>query len=492
MAGIVKNLVLYVSLCCVVGLSCPTAAAAQEDFNRNLALCVGINGYTRMGQLRYCAQDAYAILERLEDSGNFRRVKLLSDIDENGNAAPVTMLPTANNILATLRQLSSLVPESGSLLFFFSGHGVERDGTNYLVPVDGDETSGISVDEIKQIMTKSRAGNKLIILDACRSGLGAKGLAGVRGSLEEDNLAILVSCGADQFSYEVEQSQRSLFTLVLEEALTGKADADEDGAITGGELHRYLDRGMGDFCLDNDILVTQVPEINAAGRDAAFLTLNPEFRAKKERERVEELARKQKEAQEALRLEREQAEFRRIQQEREIREEVERKLAETRRREEEEARIRHEQESRREDSLYASATDKYGCEAYLSVYPNGRYSSEVRTRLQQLSFDVTGRWFIGLYGSRNNLEVSYDVMITNENGRYVWRPISSSFRTHGGFRASPSNYLDTDYLQGCWYQNGIVHIYFSDESEVCDFHPVGNGYEHRHQGSAGKMVIRKK
>jgi hypothetical protein len=109
---------------------------------------------------------------------------------------------------------------------------------------------------------------------------------------------------------------------------------------------------------------------------------------------------------------------------------------------------------------------------------------------RNVGFDVTGGWTVELYGGRNNLEVSYDVVISFENGRYIWRPVASTFRAYG-YHLEPSEYLTPEVLQGCWHRNGSVIIHFNGDSHACDFNPVGTYFEHYHPGADGKMVFRR-
>lgn len=80
-------------------------------------------------------------------------------------------------------------------LFFFAGHGMQIDGSNYLLAIDTDmededdaKFSSLALDKVVSAMAKSKAMTKIIILDACRSNpwerkwqraAGARGLASV-------------------------------------------------------------------------------------------------------------------------------------------------------------------------------------------------------------------------------------------------------------------------------------------------------------------------
>ncbi|MGE0884359.1 MAG: caspase family protein [Blastocatellales bacterium] len=60
-------------------------------------------------------------------------------------------------------------------LFFFAGHGIQIDGSNYLIPVDADisseaeaEDQGVNLDLVLEQMKRPREGMNIVILDACR------------------------------------------------------------------------------------------------------------------------------------------------------------------------------------------------------------------------------------------------------------------------------------------------------------------------------------
>jgi uncharacterized caspase-like protein len=72
-------------------------------------------------------------------------------------------------------------------LFYYSGHGIQKDGKNYMLPIGINnsnefEKNAVSLDEVIRIMNKEERASdvNIIILDACRSkgkGGGGKGLA---------------------------------------------------------------------------------------------------------------------------------------------------------------------------------------------------------------------------------------------------------------------------------------------------------------------------
>lgn len=63
-----------------------------------------------------------------------------------------------------------------TMVFYYAGHAIQRENTNYMIPIDADskmttqELLGkcIRVDEITDLLNPHNKGNKIIILDACR------------------------------------------------------------------------------------------------------------------------------------------------------------------------------------------------------------------------------------------------------------------------------------------------------------------------------------
>jgi len=102
---------------------------------------------------------------------------------------------SAKKMEKRLKDFRELLTTHDVGLFFFAGHGMQIDGTNYLLAIDTDmesETdakhSSLSLDKVVDVMAKSQAATKIIILDACRNNpwerkwhraAGVRGLASV-------------------------------------------------------------------------------------------------------------------------------------------------------------------------------------------------------------------------------------------------------------------------------------------------------------------------
>ncbi len=77
---------------------------------------------------------------------------------------------------ATLRELRARIKPGDEVLFFYAGHGLQVKGTNYLPAVDADIQSeddvpqqSINVTSLLELLEESKAGIRLVFLDACRN-----------------------------------------------------------------------------------------------------------------------------------------------------------------------------------------------------------------------------------------------------------------------------------------------------------------------------------
>ena len=100
------------------------------------------------------------------------------------------------------------------------------------------------------ILREIKALKQVLVIDACHSG-GATELLATRGGGEEKALAqlsrsagvhVLASAGSEQYAGEFASLGHGIFTYLLLEGLSGKADgAPKDGKVTVYEIKSYLD-----------------------------------------------------------------------------------------------------------------------------------------------------------------------------------------------------------------------------------------------------------
>ncbi|MDC7994556.1 caspase family protein [Altibacter sp. HG106] len=163
-------------------------------------------------------------------------------------------------ILDQLTEIASAANPQDIFVFYYAGHGViasEGDQQFYLVPSDvtqlyGNDGAlaqkGISAEELTLIASGIPAQKQLYILDACQSA-GALTSLTARGAAEEKAIAQLArstgthwltASGSQQFATEFDELGHGVFTYVLLEALSGKADSG-DKRITVNELKAYIE-----------------------------------------------------------------------------------------------------------------------------------------------------------------------------------------------------------------------------------------------------------
>ncbi|MFT4116588.1 caspase family protein [Bradyrhizobium sp.] len=145
----------WVTLFFSIWLMCGSAHA-----ERRVALVIGNSAYKNVAKLTNPANDAALVGGMLKNAG-FDWVDIKTDLK-------------ASEMRKALRDFGGRAREADVAVIYYAGHGIELDGTNYLIPTDAtletdsdvlDETVALdralfAVEPAKQL--------RLIILDACR------------------------------------------------------------------------------------------------------------------------------------------------------------------------------------------------------------------------------------------------------------------------------------------------------------------------------------
>lgn len=201
------------------------------------ALIVGINYYEHGNPLFGCVDDAHAVKAVLERHG-----------DGTVNFDTQLFTGTGPSDTVTRSQIKDYIEklfsdDSEIALFYFSGHGHIESSGGYLLASDssrGDE--GVSLTEILALANKSKARNKIIILDSCHSGIAGTPPVSSENAILSEGLTILTASTKDQ--YATEENGRGVFTTLLVDALNGVA-ANILGEITPGSIYAYIDQSLG-------------------------------------------------------------------------------------------------------------------------------------------------------------------------------------------------------------------------------------------------------
>ncbi|MGE3990992.1 caspase family protein, partial [Pseudorhodoplanes sp.] len=137
-----------------------TLATADARAEKRVALVVGNGAYQNANPLPNPARDADAIAAMFRNAG-FDVVETRRDL---GNL----------EFKRVAREFSVAARDADIAVVYFAGHGIEVNGTNYLLPVDAKlvtdfdvEDEALSLDRVMRAVEPARR-LRLIILDACR------------------------------------------------------------------------------------------------------------------------------------------------------------------------------------------------------------------------------------------------------------------------------------------------------------------------------------
>ncbi len=166
-----RSLTLLIPLALLASLLVPSAGAQTQRgiapvaepepaSDRRHALIIGNEAYTT-APLKNPLNDARSMAATLRNVGF--QVRLLE------NAEQVEMKRAIDDFGKALR-------EGGVGLFYYSGHGIQVDGENYMVPVtarlsaeEDVEYESVNVGRVLAKMEAARNGMNIVILDACRN-----------------------------------------------------------------------------------------------------------------------------------------------------------------------------------------------------------------------------------------------------------------------------------------------------------------------------------
>jgi len=128
------------------------------------ALVIGISAYDHATQLTTPPLDVTGIQKALAQL-HFDSVDVIKPDHAVSRA----------ELIAAIRAFAARIEPGALALIFYSGHGVQVDGANYLVPSEGVATPSLpgyewlSIDYVLNTLQKTKAAVALLVLDACRA-----------------------------------------------------------------------------------------------------------------------------------------------------------------------------------------------------------------------------------------------------------------------------------------------------------------------------------
>lgn len=192
---------------------------------------VGIADYSgypsKINNLRLTTKDAETIVDLYSKNTSVDYSLLLNE------------KATKDRIVRAIRKVFNKASENDLVVFFFSGHGYPGGFCAY----DGN----IGYDEIRKAMAESKSKNKMMFVDACRSGgmrVDETASQGAITAAKNANVMLFLSSRNNENSIERRDMQNGFFTTYLQKGLKGGADANHNRIITAKELFDYVHAGV--------------------------------------------------------------------------------------------------------------------------------------------------------------------------------------------------------------------------------------------------------
>jgi hypothetical protein len=250
----------------------PESAETDQPYGAGArwAALVGISEYkdaVNYWPLPVCANDVKMVRDGL--------LKADYDIDR---IRILDRSPVRNEIISALQSLADATERDDLLLFYFSGHGDKgSDGGNYLVAHDSYKNvlakTGVALADVREILQGAKARAKVIMIDACHSGVKFSGkgprtmppefIEQVYGQAK--GWAAIASCEQGQLSYTWEENGCSVFTHYLLEALAGEADFHKKGFVSVQDVHNYVLAEVKKWAAQNNVVQTPTLHSEVAG-----------------------------------------------------------------------------------------------------------------------------------------------------------------------------------------------------------------------------------
>ncbi len=261
---------------CALWLCCLFPAHAE---GKKWALLIGIEEYDRaeISHLDFAVKDVNAIARALQQNLGYEaaNIRTMTSAIKDANDSN---RPTNDNVIATLERLAKSVGPKDTFLFYFTGHGFNKEGQNFLASVNANpfsvntlRRSAIPLADLQQVMQAFKARQVLFIIDACRNdpekGKGegdnkltgdfSKSLVVASRSARAGSAGVLFACSEGERAFEDPSKGQSIFTYYLLEALAGKTG--NKGALAMADVTAYVRKQVGIWAKEHG--KKQTPEL---------------------------------------------------------------------------------------------------------------------------------------------------------------------------------------------------------------------------------------
>jgi formylglycine-generating enzyme required for sulfatase activity len=273
-------------LALLIGSVLPTSAAEKrrvevkpkvvyQSAEHRIALVIGNANY-RIGSLRNPANDARAIAAALRELG--------FEVDEQINLSYQDMGRAVNRFGKSIRRDSVA-------LFYYAGHGLQVQGSNYLVPVDMEiqdegevQFNTVNAGQVLAKMEEAKNPVNIVILDACRDNPYARGFkrsSGSRGLAPMDAPvgSFVAYAAAPGKTADDGKGKNGLYTESLVRQIKTPGMKIEDvfkrvrtevrNKSGGSQVPEERSSLEGDFCFARGSMIVEEPPAPSALRESA-------------------------------------------------------------------------------------------------------------------------------------------------------------------------------------------------------------------------------
>jgi uncharacterized caspase-like protein len=198
---------------------------------QHACIAIGIDRYQFLQPLSFASADARAMEDFFVEEAGWAPAKCLLMTDNSTPINGVSTYPNRQNIEKCLNSWCWETLQPGDFLwFFFSGYGINVNGVEYLMPLDGDpqtiKQTGISLAKLYRQFSAPGI-DVMMFLDVNRSqGSGSgQGFGSMAAQLSQEfNIPTFLSCQSSEYSHEAMSLKHGIFTAALLEALRFNPD----------------------------------------------------------------------------------------------------------------------------------------------------------------------------------------------------------------------------------------------------------------------------
>ncbi|MGA7497274.1 MAG: caspase family protein, partial [Isosphaeraceae bacterium] len=277
----------------VAGLtSRPSLGQQKKSGGDKYALLVGVRKYdpNELRGLPYSEPDVVELSGVLKAEGYKPGNVVL--MTQTAGADDTRFLPLAANVRKELKLLLDEIDDEGdSVLIALAGHGVQFQGENesYFCPADArlaDKSTLIPLSEIYKALENSRAGLKVLLVDACRNDpqsqnsrdrevVKLESVTRPQRTPPPGGVVAFFSCSEGEKAFEHAELKHGVFFHFVIQALKGAAVGPDQNDVLVPDLVKYVTRQVKDFVREK-YGVKQQPEWKGTSRDLVpLVSLGP-------------------------------------------------------------------------------------------------------------------------------------------------------------------------------------------------------------------------